>query len=105
MITVSLTVEDARVRDAVLGQLHSNPAVDHSAIDVTVNDGVVTLAGVVDSDAGKRAAARTAKRVRGVWAVVNDLTVREEVDWTDADVAPDASQALKLRPVLQRMFR
>ena len=98
-------MEDARVRDAVLRQLHRNAAVDHSAIDVTVNDGVVTLAGVVDSDAGRRAAERAAKRVRGVWAVVNDLTVREEVEWTDADVSPDASQALKLRPALQRMFR
>jgi hypothetical protein len=77
---------------------------DDSTIDVTVENGVVTLTGAVDSDAGKRAAERAIKRVPGVWAVVNDLMVCEGVDWTDPDVAPDASQGLKLRPVLQRMF-
>ena len=105
MTTASLTAADAHLRDTVLEQLERAPEVDDSVIDVTVNDGVVTLTGVIDSHAGKRAAERVAKRVRGVWAVVNDLTVQVKANWTDADVAADTTQAAKLRPVFQRVFR
>jgi osmotically-inducible protein OsmY len=105
MNMASLTVEDARLRDAVLRRLAHTSGVGDSTIDVSVDEGLVTLTGAVGSDAGRRAAERTAKRVQGVWAVVNDLMVREEVDWTEADVEPDATQALKLRPALQRTFR
>jgi osmotically-inducible protein OsmY len=105
MTTASLTTADAHLRDAVLQQLERAPEVKDSVIDITVDDGVVTLMGVIDSHAGKRAAERVAKRVPGVWAVVNDLTVHAKVDWTDADVAADTTQAVKLRPVFQRMFR
>ena len=104
MTTASMTAEDARLRDAVLQQLERLPGVD-DVIDVAVNEGVVTLTGVIDSYAGKLAAERVAKRIPGVWAVANDLTVRAKVDWTDADMAADATQAVKLRPVFQRMFR
>ena len=105
MTTASLTTADAHLRDAVFQQLDRAPEVEDSAIDVTVNDGVVTLTGVIESHAGKRAAERVAKRVPGVWAVANDLAVHPKVDWTDADVATDTTQAVKLRPVFQRMFR
>jgi osmotically-inducible protein OsmY len=105
MITASLTVEDARLREAVVRQLAHMSGAGDRAIDVSVDEGLVTLTGVIESDAGRRAAERTVRRLRGVWAVVNHLMVREKADWTETDVAPDASQGLKLRPVLQRMFR
>ena len=105
MKTLCLTAEDAHLRDAVLQQLNRTAEVKDSVIDVTVNDGVVTLTGVIDSDAGKLAAERAAKRVRGVWAVANDLTVQVKVNWTDEDVAADTTQAVKLRPVFLRVFR
>ena len=105
MKTLCLTAEDAHLRDAVLQQLNRTAEVKDSVIDVTVNDGVVTLTGVIDSDAGKLAAERAAKRVQGVWAVANDLTVQVKVNWTDEDVAADTTQAVKLRPVFLRVFR
>lgn len=105
MTSPSLTAEDAHLREAVRQQLDRAAEVEDSVIDVTVNDGVVTLTGVIDSYAGKRAAERVAKRVRGVWAVANDLTVQVKGDWTDADVAADTTQAVKLRPVFLRVFR
>ena len=105
MNSPSLTAGDAHLRDAVLQQLDRAAGVEHSVIDVTVNDGVVTLTGVIDSYTGKLAAERAVKRVRGVWAVANDLTVQAGVDTTDADTATDPTQAVKLRPVLQRVFR
>ena len=56
MTTPSLTAEDAHLRDAVLQRLDRAPGVEDSAIDVTVNDGVVTLTGVIDSHSAKTGA-------------------------------------------------
>lgn len=98
MTTASLTGTDVRLRDAVVRQLDWDPEVDDSAIGVTAKEGVVTLTGFINSYAGKLAAERVVKRVRGVRAVANDITVRLMVDRTDADIASDAVRALKLRP-------
>jgi osmotically-inducible protein OsmY len=98
MTTASLTGTDVRLRGAVVRQLDWDPEVDDSAIGVTAKDGVVTLTGFIDSYAGKLAAERVVKRVRGVRAVANDITVRLKTDRTDADIAGDAARALKLRP-------
>jgi len=98
MTTATLTGTDVRLRDAVMRQLDWDPEVDDSAIGVTAKEGVVTLTGFIDSYAGKLAAERIVKRVRGVRAVANDITVRLRVDRTDTDIAADAARALKLRP-------
>jgi osmotically-inducible protein OsmY len=100
MTTASLTGTDVRLRDAVVRQLDWDPEMDASAIGVTAKEGVVTLTGFINSYAGKLAAERVVKRVRGVRAVANDITVRLMVDRTDADIASDAVRALKLRPAI-----
>jgi osmotically-inducible protein OsmY len=100
MTTASITGTDIRVRDVVVRQLDWDPAVDASAIGVSADGGIVTLTGFVDSYVEKLAAERVAKRVRGVRGVANDVTVRQMVDRTDADIAHDAVQALKSRPAL-----
>jgi osmotically-inducible protein OsmY len=98
MTTASLTGTDVRLRDAIIRQLDWEPEVDDSAVGVSAKDGMVTLTGFIDSYAGKLAAERAVKRVRGVRAVANDIVVRVKVDRTDADIAADAVRALKLRP-------
>lgn len=98
MTTASITGTDIRVRGAVVRQLDWDPEVDASAIGVTAQDGVVTLTGFTDSYVEKLTAERIAKRVRGVRAVANDITVRQMVDRTDADIAHDAIVALRGRP-------
>lgn len=98
MTTATITGTDVRLRDAVVRQLDWDPEVDDSAIGVTAKDGVVALTGFIDSYAGKLAAERVVKRVRGVRAVANDITVRLMVDRTDADIAGDAARALTLGP-------
>jgi osmotically-inducible protein OsmY len=98
MTTASLTGTDLRLRDAVIRQLDWDPEVDDSAVGVAAKDGVVTLTGFIDSYAGKLAAERAVKRVRGVRVVANDIVVRVKVDRTDADIAADAARALKLHP-------
>lgn len=100
MTTASITGTDIRVRGAVVRQLDWDPEVDASAIGVTASDAVVTLTGFVDSYAEKLAAERVAKLVRGVRAVANDITVRQMVGRTDADIAHDAVLCLKNRPDL-----
>jgi len=96
MATPTLTETDIRVRDAVLRQLEWDPQVDASAIGVAAKRGAVTLTGLIDSYAGKLAAERAAKRVRGVRAVANEVEVRLKLDRTDSDVAADAARALDL---------
>ena len=100
MTTATITETDIRVRDAIVRQLDWDPEVDASAIGVAAKEGVVTLTGFIDSYTGKLAAERVVKRVRGVRAVANDITVRLLVDRTDTDIAQDTAEALKLRPAL-----
>jgi osmotically-inducible protein OsmY len=97
MSTISLTDLDMRVRDHVVRQLDWDPEVDASAIGVTAKNGVVTLTGYIDTYAGKLAAERAAKRVRGVRGIANDLEVRLKIGRTDSDIAADAVRALELR--------
>jgi osmotically-inducible protein OsmY len=96
MTTMNLTDRDVRVRDAVLRQLEWDPEVDASAIGVSAGKGAVTLTGYIGTYAGKLAAERAAKRVRGVRAVANDLGVRLMLERTDADIATDVSRALEM---------
>ncbi len=100
MATASLTDTDVRVRDAVLRQLEWDPEVDASAIGVAARNGAVTLTGFISSYAGKLAAERAAKRVRGVRAVANDIEVRLRLERTDADIAADVVRALQLRSTI-----
>jgi osmotically-inducible protein OsmY len=97
MSIATLTDTDVRVRDAVLRQLEWDPAVDASAIGVAAKNGTVTLTGYINTYAGKLAAERAAKRIRGVRAVANDLEVRLVLQRTDADVAADVVRILELR--------
>ena len=100
MTTASLTQTDIRVRDAVLRALEWDPAVDASAVGVSARGGAVTLTGYIDSYAGKLAAERVAKRVRGVRAVANDIDVRLKLERTDSDIAADIVRALELRSTI-----
>lgn len=97
MTTATLIQPDLRLRDAVVHQLDWDSQVDASAIGVASKDGVVTLSGYIDSYAGKLAAERAVKRVRGVRAVANDVQVRLRLDRTDPEIAADALHALNLR--------
>ena len=96
----TLTDTDLRLRTAVVQQLDWEPDVDASAIGVAAAKGVVTLTGFIDTYAGKLAAERGAKRVRGVRAVANDLEVRLRLERTDPQIAADAALALELRAAL-----
>jgi len=105
MTTATLVSDDLRVRNAVMRQLEWDPEVNASEIGVTAREGAVTLTGFIDSYAGKLAAERCAKRVRGVRAVANDIAVRLKLPRTDADIARDAAFALNLRESVPRTVK
>ena len=100
MTTATLTNTNTLIRDAVTQQLEWDSEFDASALGITARDGVVTLTGFIDTYAGKLAAERAAKRVRGVRVVANDIQVRLRLDRTDPDIAADVAAALMLRPAI-----
>ena len=88
--------QDKSVQEDVIRELDWEPAVRSTEIGVGVKDGIVTLSGLVDSYASKRAAERAAERVRGVKAVSSQLEVQTigSGERTDADIAWAAANVL-----------
>lgn len=96
MITTMQKDVDTWMKHAVMRELEWDPECDASDIAILARNGTVVLAGFIDTYAGKLAAERAAKRVRGVRAVANELGVRLRLDRTDADIAADVVKALTL---------
>lgn len=88
---------DANLQQDVLAELKWAPAVNASQIGVEVKDGIVTLAGNVDSFAEKWHAEEAAQRVAGVkaLAVELDVSLPGSSDRKDADIARSAENALQ----------
>jgi len=88
---------DMQLQRDVLDELKWDPAVNAAQIRVEVKDGLVTLAGRVESFAEKFAAEGAAKRVSGVKALADEIRVEPSRfhELTDADLARAAENALK----------
>lgn len=82
---------------AVRAELSWEPKVQGGDITVSVNEGVVTLGGRVDTFAVRLAAERAAHRVRGVRAVANDI----EVQPSGADAPSDSALAEAIAAALR----
>ncbi|MBY8873825.1 BON domain-containing protein [Micromonospora sp. PLK6-60] len=97
MATSSVTRTDQDIQTDVLDELTWEARVAPHEIGVTVDAGIVTLTGWVDSYAKKWAAEQAAHRVARVRAVANDLTVRlnPAAERTDADLAAAVERALE----------
>ena len=67
---------DTHVRDDVQRELYYTPDINAARIGVSVENGVVTLSGSVDSYIQKLAALRAAERIAKVRAVACELEVR-----------------------------
>jgi osmotically-inducible protein OsmY len=81
----------------VIAELQYDPGLRNDDIAVSVREGVVTLAGFVDSYAEKWKAERAAARVKGVRAVANDLEVKLPANSQrpDPELARAVADALK----------
>jgi len=86
---------DEELRRDVVAELEYDPSIDARKIGVAVEDGIVTLTGEVSSFAEKWNAERAAERVEGVRGIVNKIEVKIVGDYSDADIAREAADALR----------
>jgi osmotically-inducible protein OsmY len=88
---------DLQLKQDIEAELHWDPKVNAAQIGVTVNEGGVSLLGTVDTYAEKWAAEKATKRVAGVRAVAEELTVKlmGPHQKSDAEIASSAQQALE----------
>ncbi|EJZ58224.1 periplasmic or secreted lipoprotein [Pseudomonas fluorescens R124] len=88
---------DKQLKDDILAELRWEPSVNAEQIGVEVKDGVVTLAGHVNSFVEKWAAEEAVKKVSGVraLAVEMDVNLLGQSQRNDADIARSAENALE----------
>jgi osmotically-inducible protein OsmY len=88
---------DAQLQQDVIAELNWEPSVNAAQIGVEVKDGIVTLAGHVNSYAEKFDAERAAQRVSGVkaLAIEMDVTLAGSSKRNDADIARSAENVLE----------
>jgi osmotically-inducible protein OsmY len=92
----AMRTDDDILKD-VIAEIKYEPNLRNDDIAVSVRDGVVTLAGFVDSYADKWRAETVAGRINGVRAVANDLEVKLPTgsQQPDPEIARAAVDALK----------
>lgn len=92
-----MTKTDLQLKQDIETELRWDPKVNAAQVGVSVDKGVVSLLGTVDSYAEKWAAEDATKRVSGVRTVAQDLTVKilGEHKRSDSDIAAAVQNALK----------
>ena len=95
---------DSQIQEDVLAELKWEPAVHAAGVGVEVKDGIVTLAGHVESYAEKIDAEHAAQRVSGVKALAVEIDVRlpGSSRRTDGEIADAAQSALQWTTVLPK---
>jgi osmotically-inducible protein OsmY len=91
-------LSDRSIADAVEDELLMDSAVPSYLIDVAVTDGIVTLSGRTDNILAKERAARIARIVKGVRAVVNEIRVDPPLLRTDQEIRENVIAALLTDP-------
>jgi osmotically-inducible protein OsmY len=91
-----MTKTDLQLKHDVEEELGWDPRVNSTQVGVSVNRGAVSLLGRVDTYAEKLAAEQAAKRVNGVRAVAQSLSVKILVahERSDSDIAAAVQNAL-----------
>jgi len=93
---------DVQLKDDVTDELAWDPAINETNIGVMVQDGVVTLAGQLETFAEKHAVERAVRRVSGVRGIALDLDVKlaPEHKRSDSEIAQTAITALGLNSLV-----
>ena len=94
---------DSEIHRLVIDELKWDSVLDETDVGVEVDEGIVTLTGIVGSYYEKKAAADAAHRVRGVLDVANDVQVKLAGDTTpsDFDIAREIRLTLKWNALLR----
>lgn len=94
-MAITKTRSDTDIDRAVTQELRWDPRVDETGIAVSVKNGLVTLAGYVDSYAKKLAACEAAHRMEGVLDIADELQVKHAGEAkNDVELAKSVRQAL-----------
>ena len=93
-IEVTTDRSDEAIAREVEEALRADPATDIWEIQSSVENGVVTLDGVVESWQEKELAATVAMGVDGVTNIVNNITVDYEADRTDVEILNEVQSAM-----------
>ena len=83
---------DDQIAEAVLDRLAWDVSVPSDSVQVTVDQGWVTLSGVVDHNFQRQAAEQNVRRLRGVVGVSNQIVIKPQVN--TANISNDISCAL-----------
>ena len=88
---------DITIQTEVMDQLRREPLLNSSQIGVSVNKGVVTLSGEVDSYSKKWAAGKAAKKIAAVRVIAEEIHVGLSPDYskTDAEIGQAILNSLK----------
>lgn len=78
-LTAAKQVSDDVIYDQVRRKLANDPDVKGGTFEVKVENGVVTIRGVVEKEKLKSRAERLTKKVSGVRQVVNQLQVKKKL--------------------------
>jgi osmotically-inducible protein OsmY len=80
---------DGQIKQDILDELVFQPNIDETQIGVIVEDGVVTLTGIVNDFHKKISAENVVKKIKGVKAVAEDIEVKygAEFQKTDKEIA------------------
>jgi len=95
-------VAPEKIESALQTAFRNDPRVKPFNVTPLVEDGVVTLTGVVDNFEAKRAAAKDAENTVGVWRVRNFLRVRPDRIAEDDTLENRLQQALERSPDVHR---
>ncbi len=79
-------VDDETLKENVEWAFTTDPVVESYEIDVRVNDGQVTLEGIVESFAEQRFAERVTERVRGVKSIENNIEIQTTSKRLDEEI-------------------
>lgn len=71
-------VSDDALHDMVKRRLANDADVKGGALDIEVQDGVVTLRGKVETEKQRKKAEKLAKKIKGVKRVVNEIQLSEK---------------------------
>ena len=93
---------DIQLKDDVTAELAWDPAVNATNVGVMVKDGLVTVAGHLDTFAEKHAVERAVRRVAGVRGIALDLEVKLAPGHrrSDSEIAEAALAALSLNSLV-----
>lgn len=91
---------DGEIKKAVLNAFRLDPRLAAFSPSVSVEDGVVILAGVVGNVKASEAAGEDAQSIVGVWRVQNFLKVRPAEQLSDSQLEEELKAALFWDPVL-----